>query len=104
MKRRKFTNEEKVKILEEASKNGVTTTLEHYGIYPATYYAWKKKYTSMGEEGFAHGMTPGQLKRIRELEKENRLLKELVAEKELEGKFNNELQKKKYDLQERKNS
>ncbi|MFA5619403.1 MAG: transposase [Weeksellaceae bacterium] len=104
MKRRKFTNEEKVKILEEASKNGVTTTLEHYGIYPATYYAWKKKYASMGEEGFAHGMTPGQLKRIRELEKENRLLKELVAEKELEGKLKDELLKKKYALEKRKNS
>jgi putative transposase len=58
----------------------------------------------MGEEGFAHGMTPGQLKRIRELEKENRLLKELVAEKELEGKLKDELLKKKYALEKRKNS
>ena len=58
----------------------------------------------MGEEGFARGMTPGQLKRIRELEKENRLLKELVAEKELEGKLKDELLKKKYALEKRKNS
>ena len=99
MKRRKFTNEEKVKILEEASKNGVTTTLEHYGIYPATYYAWKKKYTSMGEVGLDHGMTKEHLKRIRELEKENSQLKEIVAEKELEGRLKDELLKKKWALE-----
>src|SRR5690554_3108947 len=104
MKRRKFTNEEKINILEEASKNGVNTTLEHYGIYPATYYAWKKKYATMGEEGFAHGMTPGQLKRIRELEKENKMLKELIVEKDLAGKLKDELLKKKYALEKKKNS
>jgi putative transposase len=32
----------------------------------------------MGGEGLAHGMTPAQLKRIRELERENKLLKEIV--------------------------
>ena len=48
-------------------------------------------------------MTKAHLKRIRQLEKENRTLKELVAEKELEGKLKDELIKKKYALRKRKN-
>lgn len=42
------TEEEKLQILKEASEQGVTVTLEKYGVYPATYYTWKRKYDSMG--------------------------------------------------------
>ena len=96
MSKRKFSKEEKIKILEEASKNGVTLTLEKYGLYPATYYTWKKKYESMGEIGFRHGMTPEHLKEIKRLEKENDLLKKILAEKEVESRLKDELLKKKY--------
>ena len=58
----------------------------------------------MGEEGLDYGMTKSHLKRIRQLEKENRLLKQIVAEKELESKLKDELLKKKYALQKKKNS
>jgi putative transposase len=44
-------------------------------------------------------MTPKHLKRIRELERENSVLKQLLAEKELEGKLKSELLKKKYALE-----
>ena len=53
----------------------------------------------MGEEGFTHGMTPAQQKRIRELEKENNLLKQLLAENELESKLKGDLLKKKQALE-----
>ena len=102
MKNRKFTTEEKLKIIKEASEQGVKLTLEKYSVFPASYYAWKKKMETMGEEGFSHGMTPDQLKRIRELEKENKLLKEIVIQKELEGKLKDELLKKKLALERKK--
>ncbi|MDA3909780.1 MAG: transposase [Bacteroidales bacterium] len=102
MKRRTFTTEQKLAILKEASENGVAVTLEKYGLYKASYYQWKEKLETMGPEGFKHGMTPAQLKRIRELEKENRLLKELIVEKDLEGKLKDELLKKKFALEKRK--
>ncbi|SHH22119.1 putative transposase [Flavobacterium micromati] len=102
MEKRKFTIEEKLKIIKEASEQGVKVTLEKYFVFPASYYAWKKKMETMGEEGFSHGMTPEQLKRIRELEKENRLLKEIVIQKELEGKLKDELLKKKLALEKKK--
>lgn len=94
MEKRRFTKEEKLKVLSEAKGSGVTVTLEKYGIYPATYYSWKKKYEQMGENGFNHGMTVKHLKEIKRLEKENDLLKKLLAEKELEGRMQQELLKK----------
>lgn len=104
MKKRTFTAEEKVRILKEAAELGVTATCEKYGLYPASFYSWKKKTDQMGVEGLQHGMTPEHLKRIRQLEKENALLKQLLAEKELEGKLKSELLKKQYALEKKRRS
>ena len=95
-KRRKFTKEEKLKIIKEASQKGVVLTLDKYGVYASTYYSWKKKFECMGEDGLSHGMTKAHLKEIRRLEKENDLLKKMLAEKELEGRIKDEALKKKY--------
>lgn len=100
--KRTFSKQEKLSILREAAENGVKPTLEKHGIYAATYYSWRKKLNEMGEQGLDHGMTPAHLKRIRELEKENAKLKEIVAEKELEGRMKDELLKKKQALEKRK--
>lgn len=96
MEKRTFSKEQKLQIIKEASENGVTLTLNKHGIYPATYYSWKKKFETMGEDGFRHGITPEQIKEIKRLEKENEFLKKLLAEKELESKLKDELIKKKY--------
>ncbi|MCB0482275.1 MAG: transposase, partial [Flavobacteriales bacterium] len=88
--RRTFSKEQKLQILKEVAENGVNITLEKHGIYPATYYSWKNKFEQMGEAGFRHGMTKEQLKEIRRLEKENGLLKKLLAEKDLEGHLKDE--------------
>ena len=98
------SKEEKLKIMKEASIHGVRETLDKYGVYPATYYSWKRKFESMGEEGFSHGMTKERLKKIKELEQENDLLKRLLAEKELESKLKDDLLKKKYPKVKRKYS
>ena len=104
MLKRRFTKAEKLKILEEAKSQGVSATLDKYGVYPSTYYSWRKKLDSMGEKGLSHGMTPAHLKEIRRLEKENQLLKQIIAEKELESKLKDDLLKKKYPLTKRKHS
>lgn len=96
MVKRKFTTEQKLLILREAEENGVKVTLDKHGIYPATYYLWKQKNDTMGEAGFQHGMTPRHLKEIKRLEKENGILKKLMAEKDLEGHLKDEMLKKKY--------
>lgn len=99
MNKRTFSKEEKLRIVKEASEQGVKIVLEKYDIYPATYYSWKNKLEEMGEIGLQHGMSPQHLKRIRELEKENSVLKQLLAEKELEGRLKSDLLKKKYALE-----
>lgn len=101
--RRKFSKEEKLRIVHEAAANGVKLTLEKHGVYPATFYAWKRKVEQMGEAGLAHGMTPAHIKEIRRLEKENERLKQLVAEQQLQSKLKDELLKKKYPWARRRN-
>jgi putative transposase len=104
MKRKRFSKEEKISILKEAGTNGVTITLDKHSIYPATFYSWKKKFESMGEVGLDHGITKERLQKISELEQEVGLLKQLLAEKEIESRLKDELLKKKYPKVKRKYS
>ena len=92
--KRTFKKSEKLAILKEASEQGVKITIEKHGIYPATYYSWRKKFKEMGEMGLDHGMNQDHLNRIRKLEKENQQLKELVAEKELVVRMHEEIKKR----------
>ena len=94
--KRSFTQEQKLAILAEAREHGVQATLDKHALYAATYYAWKTKLDELGDEGLRHGMTKAQAKRITELEGENRHLKELLGQRELETKLQGELLKKKY--------
>lgn len=91
MKKRTFSSEEKLRILQEVSTQGLNETLSKHGIYPATYYSWKSKFVQMGAEGLEHGMTQEHIKRMRLLEKENQTLKTLLTEKELEGRIQDDV-------------
>lgn len=93
---KKFSKEEKVAIIKEARETSVKATLEKYALYPATFYYWKKKYDDQGEEGLDHSSVKQSLKRLHELETENRKLKELLAQEKLESALKNDLLKKKY--------
>ncbi len=93
---KKYTTSEKLAILREGQEKGVKATLSKYGLFPATYYYWKKKHLIYGEDGLAHQTMKDRETRIKNLEKENEQLKILLAEKELEGKLKDEILKKKY--------
>lgn len=93
---KKFTKDEKLAVLKEASENGVKVTLEKYDVYPATYYYWKRKFADAGGAGLSHGVARKKLAEIRKLKRENQALKTLLAEKELEGHLKDEMLKKKY--------
>lgn len=90
---KKFTEQEKLSILKEAENEGVKKTLDKYGLYPATFYYWKRKYANTNAGGAKHIASAST---VRKLEKENAMLKQLLAEKELESKLKDELLKKKY--------
>jgi putative transposase len=76
MKQKRYSEEQIVKILGEQSA-GVQASeiIRRYGISEGTFYRWKSKYA---------GMEVQEVKRLRQLEEENRKLKQLVAEKELD--------------------
>lgn len=97
MKKRTWSQEEKLKILKEAKAEGVQITMRKYGIYPVTYYSWKKKLLVDGESGLSdQAIRLKTNKRLRQLEDQVGLLKELLAERDMEIALRDELLKKKY--------
>lgn len=96
MKKRKWSAEQKIEILKEAQKEGIEITLRKHGLYPATYYSWKKKHSELGPDGFIHGMNADKARMIKTLEKEVAILKKLLAEKDLQAELKDQLLKKKY--------
>lgn len=93
LKRR--TKEEKEKLLIEIQKLGVVAGCRRYSIEPSTYYHWLERYQAHGINGLEDRRSQSQEAMMRKLEKENKLLKELLADKELEIKMHAELLKKK---------
>ena len=67
------TEEEIVEILREAEKSdlSVAEICRTYGIADVTFYKWRKRYG---------GMEKSEIRRIRELEKENVELKKALGE------------------------
>jgi len=77
MKQGKYTEEQIVKILKEADAGvKVSDLCRKYGFSDATYYNWKAKYGGMGVS---------EIKRLRQLEDENRRLKQIVADLTLDN-------------------
>jgi putative transposase len=77
MKRSRYSEEQIVGILKEAEAGiSVTELCRKYGISDQTYYNWKAKYG---------GMVVNDVKRLRQLEDENRRLKQLVADLTLDN-------------------
>lgn len=97
MKKRTWSKDEKLKVLSEAKKEGVQITIRKYGIYPGTYYSWKKKLIVEGEAGLSDQVTRRKNRqRLEQLEDEVSLLKQLLAEKDMEIALRDDLLKKKY--------
>ena len=72
LEKSKFTEEQIAFALHQADKGtSVDEVCRKIGISQATFYAWKKKYGGMGVS---------ELRRLRQLEEENRKLKQLVAD------------------------
>lgn len=92
---KKFTKEEKIAILKEASETSVKTVLEKYALYPGTFYYWKNK-QHLSDQNPSSQEGKKQSKDLRRLEAENKKLKELLAQEKLENALKNDLLKKKY--------
>jgi putative transposase len=87
MKKSKFSDEQIVFALKQA-ENGTTIDeiCRKLGVVPATFYNWKKKFG---------GLMPSEVRRLRQLEEENRRLKQLVADLNLDKHMLQEVLSKK---------
>jgi putative transposase len=86
--KKRFSEEQIVGFLREAQIGGKTVEQlgREHGFSPNSYYTWKRKYGAMGEP---------EVKRLRELEKENSRLKRLLAERDVEIDVMREIVEKK---------
>jgi len=76
MKKTRYTESQIIKVLNEVEGGRqVKDVCREYGISDATYYNWKSKYG---------GMTASDIKRLKELEEENRRLKRMYADLSLQ--------------------
>jgi len=97
--RKHFTKEEKLRIINECQDKGVKITCEKYGIYPASYYYWKKSIVEKGEQGLNQEWSKASRAEIKQLKKELDQYKMMLAEEKLKSRMKDELLKKKYPNQ-----
>lgn len=98
----KRTPQEKEKILLDIQVLGVIVGCRKYNISRTLYYDWLDRYNARGIDGLEDRRGKDMNAQLKRLEKENRILKELLAEKELESKMKDELLKKKFAQWEKK--
>ena len=77
MKKTKFTEHQIIKAIKESEQSrSVEEISRELGINRVAFYGWHKKYS---------GMEASHLKRLKELEDENRKLKQMYAELSLDN-------------------
>ena len=76
MKRARFSEEQIIAILREAEAGAKVTELcRRHGSSDATFYTWRSKYG---------GLEISEVRRLKQLEEENRRLKGIVADQALD--------------------
>ena len=86
--RRKYTPEEKIRIVLEGFRREVTVSdlCRREGIKPHSYYAWTKEFMEAGRERLTRDMVRDATQQeVQALRRENVELKQQVADLSLEG-------------------
>ena len=87
MRKPRFTEQQIAQALRQAEQGTTAADVcRRLGVSEATFYAWKKRYAGMGV---------AELRRVRQLEDENRRLKQVVADLTLDKQMLQEVLQKK---------
>ena len=85
---KRFKEEEIVKILKEAESVGnVREVIRKYNVSEQSFYRWRQKYD---------GMETSEVRRLKDLERENAELKKVVAELTLDNRMLKDINAKKW--------
>ncbi len=92
--RKIWSLEEKQNILLYSSTHGVGSASREFSVSSACIYKWKERLSKMGTSGLFTGAKTDSERELKRLERENRELKRIVAEKELALQIKDALLKK----------
>lgn len=95
MKYKKWSLKEKLEILSSAEEVGVVSACRKYSVSTGTFYSWKRKYDNHGEAGLKVTYDV-RSKELKQAEEQNRVLRKLLCDKEVELEVQRELLKKKF--------
>ena len=87
MRKSRFSEEQKVKMVREAEQGSVAEVAKKPGVSVETLYRWRRAYG---------GMELPEVKRRKQLAQENARLKKLLAERDLEVEVMKEIAAKKW--------
>ena len=86
--KKRFTEEQIIRILQEGEQaENIREVCRRHNLTEQTFYRWRNKYG---------GMEVSEVKRLRELEKENSELKKIVAEQMLDIRMLKDVSSKKW--------
>jgi len=90
--RRKFTNDEKLGIVQKAGKMGVTAVLHEHHLSYSVFARWKKQFMQAGANAADVAASNKARYELKHLQDENMRLKKIIADQALE------LERKEEDL------
>lgn len=87
MKKKRFTDEQIVRILRDAETTTIEATTRQYGVSEQSIYRWKRQFGKMEVD---------DVRELGQLRQENARLKKVLAERDLEVEVMKELHAKKW--------
>ncbi|MFT5958620.1 MAG: putative transposase [Polaribacter sp.] len=95
MKYKKWSLEQKLEILSVSEEIGIVEACRKYSLSTGTFYSWRKKFENKGEAGLKVTYDT-KSKELKAAEEENRVLRKLLSDREIELEVQRELLKKKF--------
>ena len=92
--RKIWTPEEKLEVLKYKKEKTLTLASREFGVSTVSILNWEKKYEELGSLGLAKGAKTSAEIELQRVLRENRELKQMVAEKDLALRVKDALLKK----------